>query len=132
MRKRCKAAVTRRGGNMVAIEKTRGDGPALGWVDPHRSKPRLHLELRGASVADCRVSTFSIVEAFDVIEHVSLGFVTHPIRLACCAGGFGRREEALHRGIVPNVARAAQRADDAVTGPQLREMPAGELTSLQW
>jgi hypothetical protein len=27
------------------------------------------------------VSAFSIVEAFDVIEHVSLGVVTRPIRL---------------------------------------------------
>ena len=27
------------------------------------------------------MSTFSIVEAFDLIEHVSLGFVMHPIRL---------------------------------------------------
>ena len=37
--------------------------PAPGLVDTRLSKSRLHLELHGASVADCRVSAFSIVEA---------------------------------------------------------------------
>ena len=61
--------------------------PAPGLVDTRLSYSRLHLELHGASVADCRVSAFSIVEAFDVIEHVSLGLVTRSIGLARCALG---------------------------------------------
>ena len=55
--------------------------PAPGSVDTRLSQSRLHLELHGAFVTDCRVSAFSIVEALDVIEHVSLGFVTCPISL---------------------------------------------------
>ena len=74
----------------------------------------------------------SIVEAFDVVEHVSLGFVAGPIRFAGCALGFERGEEALHRGIVPDVARAAHRADDAVIGHQLLELLAGVLVGLKW
>src|SRR5580700_2828864 len=91
-----------------------GVWPAPGSVDGILSSSRLHLELHGAPVADCRMSAFSIVEAFDVVEHVSLGFVTCPIRFACRAFGLQRGEEALHRRIVPNVARTAHRADDTV------------------
>ena len=47
----------------------------------------------GAPVADYRVSAFSIVEALDVVEHVSLGFVTCPIRFACRAFVFSEEKK---------------------------------------
>ena len=50
---------------------------------------------------------FRIVEALDVIEHISLGLFSAPVRLAIDALGFKRREEALHRRVVPDIARAA-------------------------
>src|SRR5215813_12835987 len=40
--------------------------------------------------------------------------VSGPVRFATCALGLERREEALHRCVVPDIARAAHRADDAV------------------
>jgi hypothetical protein len=40
-----------------------------------------------------------------------------------------RREEALHRCIVPDVARTAHRTDDAVIGHQLLELLAGVLAA---
>jgi hypothetical protein len=56
-----------------------GYGKGVACTRFGRHSPKLipmHLEFHGAFVADCPVSAFSIVEAFDVIEHVSLGFVT--------------------------------------------------------
>ncbi len=50
------------------------------------------------------VLAFRIIEAFNVVEHVSLGLVARAIRFACCALGLQRGEEALHRRIVPDVA----------------------------
>jgi hypothetical protein len=40
-----------------------------------------------------------------------------------------RREEALHRCIVPDVARTAHRTDDAVIGHQPLELLAGVLAA---
>jgi hypothetical protein len=75
-------------------------------------------ERRPTEISDRRVSTLRIVEAFNVVEHVRFGFVARAVGLARNAFGFRRGEEALHRGIVPLVARAAHRADDAVVGHQ--------------
>jgi hypothetical protein len=63
---------------------------------------------------------FRIVEALDVVEHVGLGLIPRPVHLARCSLGLQRREEALHRRIVPDVARTAHRTDDAVSafGPE--------------
>src|SRR5690606_13621217 len=44
--------------------------------------------------------------------------------------GFERREEALHRGIVPDVTRSAHRTGDAVVGHQALELLAGILAAL--
>ena len=50
------------------------------------------------------MTTDGVVEALDVIEHVCPGVVARPIDLLADALGFQRREEALHRRIVPDVA----------------------------
>src|SRR5271168_5499426 len=88
--------------------------PAPGSVDTRLSESRLHFELHGAQISDRRVPAFRIIEAFDVVEHISLGLVARPIRFARRALGLQRGEEALHRRIVPDVARTAHRADNAV------------------
>ena len=45
-----------------------------------------------------------IVEAFDEVEDIGAGLIARVIDFAACAFGFERREEALHRGIVPDIA----------------------------
>src|ERR1700733_8206683 len=92
--------------NMFCAQMTRKGGgvwPAPGLDDTCLSYSGLSLELHGADVADCRVPAFGIVEALDVIEHVSLGILPGSIGFARCALGLQRREEALHRGVVPDV-----------------------------
>ena len=74
--------------------------------------------------------TLGIVEALNVVEHVGSGLVPCPVHLTRCPFGFERREEALHRGIVPDVAGAAHRADDIVVGHQALELIAGVLAAL--
>ena len=59
-----------------------------------------------------------IIEALNVIEHVCLCLVPGPVRLAVDALRLERGEEALHRRVVPDVARAAHRAGDAMIGHQ--------------
>src|SRR6201982_3003980 len=87
------------------------------------------LKLHRAQISDRRVPAFRIVEAFDVVEYISSRLVSGPVRFAPCALGLQRREEALHRGVVPDVARTAHRTDDAVVGHQLLELLAGILSS---
>ena len=75
------------------------------------------------------MTTLRIVEAFDVIEHVGSCLVSRPIRFARCSFGLERREEALHCGIVPDVAGSAHRTDDTVIGHQLLELLAALLSA---
>ncbi len=56
--------------------------PAPGLVDTRLSESRLHFELYGAQISDRRVPAFRIIEAFDVVEHVSLGLIARAIRFA--------------------------------------------------
>ena len=60
----------------------RVDWPAPGLVDTRLSESRLHFELHGAQISDRRVPAFRIIEAFDVVEHVSLGLIARAIRFA--------------------------------------------------
>ncbi len=60
------------------------------------------------------MSASGVVEALDVVEHVGAGFIPGAIDLACGALSLQRREEALHRGIVPDVAAAAHAAGNAL------------------
>jgi putative tryptophan/tyrosine transport system substrate-binding protein len=52
------------------------------------------------------VPAFRIVEALDVVEYISSRLVSGAVRFAPYALGLQRREEALHRCIVPDVAPA--------------------------
>lgn len=75
------------------------------------------------------MSAPGVIEALDVLEHVGLGLVPRPVRLAGRSLGFQRGEEALHRRIIPDIARPAHGAGDAVVGHQPLELLAGILTA---
>jgi len=83
-------------------------------VDGRLSYHSAGLERHGAEVADFRMPSARIVEALDVVEHVGTGFAAGAIDFAGCAFGLQRREEALHRGIVPEVPGPTHRTGDAV------------------
>jgi hypothetical protein len=104
--------------------------PAAGFSDTRLSLHSLLLELDGAQIAQCRVPSPRVVEALDVVEHIRPGVIPRPVDLAGCPLGLQRREEALHRSIVPDVAGPAHRAGDAVVGHQALELLAGIL--LPW
>ena len=62
-----------------------------------------------------------VVEALDVIEHIGPGFFPCPVDLAAEPFGLHRREEALHRGVVPAFTTPAHAAGDALCLEQLLE-----------
>jgi hypothetical protein len=71
-----------------------------------------------------------MIEALDAVGHVGLGLVSCSIHLSCCSFDLQRGEEALHRGIVPDVACPAHGADDAVAaigGMQQRIGPSSSV-----
>ena len=73
--------------------------------------------------------TLRIVETFNVVEDIGLGFISRSIKLPCRSFGLERGEEALHRRIVPHVACPAHGADDAVISHQPLELFAGVLAA---
>src|SRR5215831_2534161 len=78
--------------------------PAPGLDDTQLSKSGLPLELHRAQITDRRVSAFRVIEALDIVKHVCLCLIARPVRFVTGALGLQRREEALHRGVVPHVA----------------------------
>ena len=68
-----------------------------------------------------------IVEALDVIEHVRFGLVSRAVRFCRCAFGLERREDALHRGIVPAVAGSAHATSHAMVSQKPLEGLTGVL-----
>ena len=68
------------------------------------------------------MSSFRVVEALYVVEHIRPGVVPGSLGLASRPFGFERGEEALHRRIIPDVARPAHRAGDAMIGHQPLEL----------
>ena len=52
--------------------------------------------------------SLSIVEQFDVLEHVRLGGLSGKVAFAVNPFGLQLAEEALHRSVVPAVALAAR------------------------
>ncbi len=75
------------------------------------------------------MTPFAVVEALDVIEHIGLGLIPCPVCFARGSLCLERGEEALHRRIVPDVARAAHAAGDAVVGDEALELFAGVLAT---
>lgn len=73
-----------------------------------------------------------VVEAFDIVEHIGLCLVACAIHFARRSLSLQRREEALHRGVVPDVARSAHRTDDAVLEYQTLELLTAVLSEFKW
>ena len=90
----------------------------------------LLLEVHGAEIAQGRVPARGIVEAFDVIEHVLPCLIARAVGFARDPFGLQRREEALHRSVVPDIAGPAHRAGDAIVGHQPLELLARVLAAL--
>src|SRR4029077_12637951 len=103
--------------------------PAPGLDDTQLSKSGLPLELHRAQITDRRVSAFRVVEALDIVKHICLCLIARPVRFVTGALGLQRREEALHRGVVPHIARSAHRTDDAAVGQQPLELLARVLAA---
>jgi hypothetical protein len=68
-----------------------------------------------------------VVTSFDVVEHIGSCLVSGPVGFAFRPFGLERREEALHRRVVPDITGTAHAADDAVVGHQTLELLAGVL-----
>ena len=83
-----------------------------------------------AEVAELRMAALRVVEALNVIKDVAARGVSSALDLAGGALGIQRREEALHRGIVADIAGAAHRAGDAVIGQKPLELVARILAAL--
>src|ERR1700679_1767577 len=78
---------------------------------------QFHLDR--ADVADGRVTPSSVVEAFDVGEDITTGFLPCCITAVMDEFGFDRVEEALHRSVVIAVALAAHGGLEACGPDQL-------------
>jgi len=61
--------------------------PAPGLDDTQLSKSGLPLELHRAQITDRRMSAFRVVEALDIVKHVCLCFIAHPVRFVFGALG---------------------------------------------
>src|SRR2546421_13032282 len=96
--------------------------PAPGLDDPLLSYSSISLAHHRAQIANRRVPAFRIVEAFDIVKYIRLGLIARTIQFARGALDLQRRKEALHRGVVPHIARAAHRTYDAVGGHQPQEL----------
>ena len=104
--------------------------PVAGSVDTGLGLHSSVLERHGAYVAQLRVASPRIVEALDVVEHVGTGGITGAVDLAGRPFGLHRWEEALHRRVVPDVARPTHAADDVELGEQTLERLALVLAAL--
>src|SRR4051795_11330299 len=76
--------------------------------------------LDGADVSDRRMTPGHVVEPLDVVEHVGSCLIPGGISFALDAFGLQRREEALHRRVVPHVAGSTHAADDAAVSQMVR------------
>ena len=60
------------------------------------------------------VTAFSVVKTLDVVEHVSLGFISSQVTSAVNALALQQAEEALNNSVVVTVATSTHAALDAV------------------
>ena len=68
-----------------------------------------------------------VVQALHVVEDVGTGFVVGAVNLSGHPFGLQRGEEALHRGIVPNIAGPDHRAGYPIVGQRALKLLAGIL-----
>jgi hypothetical protein len=97
-----------------------------GQIDGTVSSPTL----KSKSTPDGQVPADRVVEPLDVVEHVDPGGVPRTLDLFADPLGLQRGEEALHRGVVLDVAGPAHGTDDAIVGHQPVELLARILAAL--
>lgn len=74
-----------------------------------------------------------VVEPLDVVEYIGAGGIAGAVDLASSPLGLQRREEALHRRAVSDVASPAHQADDSVIEDQALELLTSVLPPLsEW
>jgi hypothetical protein len=83
-------------------------------MDTRLSHGRPRLELSRGIVAECGVTTPSIVEHFDVLEDVLFRFVAREVVAMVDKLALERAEEAFGAGVVPAVAPARHADRDSV------------------
>ena len=105
------------------------DWATAGLVDTSLRESGFHFELPRTEIAQRRVPPGGIVEALAVIEHVGLGLGARAVGRTRRAFDLQRGKEAFHRRIVPDIARPAHTAGDAVVGQEPLERLTGELAS---
>lgn len=71
-----------------------------------------------------------IVKPLDVVEDICARLAACPIGFSPDPFGFQRKEEALHRSVVPDISGSAHRACDALISNQPLERLAGVLAAL--
>jgi hypothetical protein len=96
--------------------------PAAGFVGAELSYPHLLFELDRADIADRRMSADGVIEPLDIIEYVRPSLVTRAVDFFPDPLGFQLGEEALHSGVVPDIAGSAHRTNDAIVGHQALEL----------
>ena len=74
--------------------------------------------------------TPGVVEPFNVVKYICTSFVSGFVPGAKHSFNLQRREEALHRRIVPALSASAHAAGDALIGQQALEVFAGVLAAL--
>ena len=79
----------------------------------------LILVLKGCFVAQCCVSSFGVVEGFDVLEDGGGGLFVIGVDGIACPFAFQAAEEAFHAGVVPAVSFAAHARHHFVLRQQL-------------
>lgn len=73
-----------------------------------------------------------VVKSLDVVAHIGSCLVSGPVGFALRPFGLERREEALHRRVVLDIAGTAHAVDNAVVGHQTLELLTGVLGGFKW
>ena len=95
------------------------------WWTPrwaHSGYTSFYFEVDGAELTQGRVASGRVVEAFDIIEHVSLHLRSRAVDRLPDPLGLERGEEASHRGVVPDISGPAHRTGDAAVGHEPLEL----------
>ena len=80
------------------------------------------FELNGADITDVSVSAFSVIEAFDVVEHIGSGLVSCAVVIPFDSLSFKCSEEAFDHRVVVTTSSVTHAAGDAMFLEQVLEV----------
>lgn len=101
--------------------------PAVGFVNSRSNEHSARAEFPGAEIARFGLTTARVAEVLDVVKNAGTCFVTGAADLSGRLFGLQRREDALHRPVVPDSPCPALRPDDAVVGHPATDLPAAAM-----